>query len=242
MVCKSLHVTQRLVRRLRVGDPWFVVHFVLSVTALQGLFVSFENVYFPAGELAVSCGVPCLYSLVDKTIFTIFCDDSDVFDGVHHGCCSLVLSQCPVTLLQVLRIKLHLAFALGEWTSICGSISRFFCLGMICCVYVSPHGSTQRASDLDLAGPWYCRRWYTWSDGPLGSTFDVCSPWPEEETSDVQVLFVSCDDGARDFGPHHHFFARCCPFPHQEIRIIIGRYLPALCCYRESRVVIGHVL
>ena len=38
-------------------------------------------------------------------------------------------------------------------------------------------------SGVGLVGQWYCRRWYTYSVGRLGTTCDVCPPWPKEETS-----------------------------------------------------------
>ena len=94
-VCKSLHDSQWLVRRLRVADPWFVVHFVLLVTALQGLFVSFENVYFPAEEL-----FRVVLRVSTRALPRLFCPsfatNLTFFDGVHHGC-----APCPLTMLRI---------------------------------------------------------------------------------------------------------------------------------------------
>ena len=124
MVCKSLHIL----------SSWYSA----AVSAIPGLSCTssggsphcraclclLRTCTFR--RRAASSGVPCLHSRVGKTCVSILCDDSDVFDGVHHWCCSPVLSQCPVITLEVLRIKLHLASALGEWASICGDVSRFF--------------------------------------------------------------------------------------------------------------------
>ena len=39
-------------------------------------------------------------------------------------------------------------FAIGAWTSICGSLSKISCLGTICCVYLRRPSSTERESGL----------------------------------------------------------------------------------------------
>ena len=113
------------------ANPWNELHYVLRVTASQFLF----------SWKAVSCGVPCPCSRVGKT-FLFVASTLGILGSVHHGCCSRVISLCFIILLEVLRIKLHLVFALGGCTSICGNISTFSCLGMICCLCVRRHGST----------------------------------------------------------------------------------------------------
>ena len=145
------------------ASPRNVVYYVLWVTATKFLFVSLESMYLPVGEL-----FPVVFLVPVPVLAGLSCSlrrPWGILGCVRRGCCSLVILQCFEILSQVLRIKLHLAFALGGWTSICGNISRSSCPEMVCCACAWWHASTQHVSGSVRAGQWFCRRWYTWYDG-----------------------------------------------------------------------------
>ena len=101
------------------ANPLCAVNYVSTVTASQGLFL-IASEHVPSRWRAVSCGAPCSFSRVGKTLLSFLCDVSGEFWRVCTTGVAL-LSLHNVQELMNLGDGVHLASLM---------IFRFFGLGV----------------------------------------------------------------------------------------------------------------